>query len=90
MNVDLRGRDAVVDAIGQPRPGMTLALHSFTNPRIEVSGDTATGNWLLWVATRSDGRTDQVFQREDLTYVRDGSGWRIASIDLHFEATLNR
>jgi hypothetical protein len=53
MNVDAYGIDAVLDIIGQPQPGISLAMHSFINPRIDVVGDTATGNWLLWVATQS-------------------------------------
>jgi hypothetical protein len=89
MQVDARGIDAVLDVIGQPQPGITLAMHSFSNPPIDVDGDTAIGNWLLWVAIRAGDKTDQVFQSEDLTYVRTASGWRIASIDLHFGAMLN-
>jgi hypothetical protein len=89
MKVDVRGVDALLEVIGQPQPGVDIAMHSFTNPRIEVNGDTASGNWLLWVAVRSNGKTDQVFQSEDIQYVRADDGWRISGIDLHFGTTMN-
>jgi len=88
-NIDAQGIEEVLNFIGQPQPGMTMALHSFSNPRIDIQGDTGTGDWLLWGAIRVDDRRDQVFQREEITYKRTDSGWKISSINLHFGATLN-
>ncbi|MEH0152902.1 nuclear transport factor 2 family protein [Limibacter armeniacum] len=58
-----------------------IAQHSFTNPVIEVDGDTATGKWLLWVGV-NNGDSNIVFESEDITYKRTAEGWKIQSIEL--------
>lgn len=62
----------------------SFAMHSFTNPIINVIGDTATANWLLWVAVANGGTPNEVHQSEDLSYVRTPDGWRIQTLNLHF------
>ena len=66
-----------------------FAMHSFTNPIIDVDGDKATANWLLWVAIKTGEVANEVFQSEDLTYTRTSSGWKIQTINLHYGAMLN-
>ena len=82
------GRDAVIAMLADPTGSPDLAMHSFTNPILNVSGDTATGNWLIWVAQKVGEENNQVFQSEDLTYERLDGAWRIKSIDLHFGTIL--
>ncbi|MGW2690210.1 nuclear transport factor 2 family protein [Streptomyces sp. NPDC001414] len=55
-------------------------MHSFTNPIIDVDGDTASGNWLLWDAAANGGRPHEVHQSEDLRYVRTPDGWRVQAL----------
>ena len=60
-------------------------MHSYTNPIIDISGDTATGNWLFWIGSkRNGGPANQVYMSEDIAYVRTGNGWRIKSVQIHF------
>jgi hypothetical protein len=62
-----------------------FSMHSFTNPIIEVDGDEAKGNWLMWIASKRNGSApNEVFMSEDLTYVRTERGWRIKTVELHF------
>lgn len=84
MGVDAQGIDAIIDMLREKTAGGTFAMHSFTNPVIDVDGDTATGNWLLWVAVAGDGTANEVHQSEDLRYVRTPDGWRIQALNLHF------
>ena len=42
------GRDAIRAFFSGTASVMPYAIHHVTNPDIEVSGDTATGQWLLW------------------------------------------
>lgn len=74
MNVDSQGREAVVKMLAGATAGLDLAMHSFTNPIIDVDGDTATGNWLIWVAIKANNQTNEVFQSEDLRYARTAAG----------------
>lgn len=94
---DARWSNATTTAIGPDgiarmlEPAMAIldfAMHSFSNPIIDVDGDHATGNWLLWVAVKSGTSANEVFQSEDLTYVRTNSGWRIKNLSLHFGTML--
>jgi hypothetical protein len=65
------------------------ATYSFTNPIIDIDGNTATGTWLLWVAGTNGDDGTEVFQSEDLIYARTPEGWRIKSLNLHFGALRN-
>ena len=87
MGVDVSGLDNVVDMLGKAS-SLDFAMHSFTNPIIDLDGDMATGHWLLWVAVKTGEKADQVFQSEELTCRRIAGGWRIRSIDLHFGSML--
>ena len=81
---DARGRDNIVAMLRGSTAAVTFAMHSFTNPVISIEGDTAKAVWLLWVGINGEGGPNQVYQNEELTYVRGADGWLIQSIDLHF------
>lgn len=89
MNADVTGIDSIITLLKSATAAGDLAMHSFTNPIIDIDGDTATGNWLLWVAGTDGDNGTEVFQSEDLTYTRTPVGWRIQTIDLHFGARRN-
>jgi ketosteroid isomerase-like protein len=84
MHVDKKGRDEIIKMLEQSTAAVPFAMHSFTNPVIVVNGDHASATWLLWVAINGEDGANQVYQSEDLTYVRSPGGWLIQSIDLHF------
>jgi hypothetical protein len=43
---------------------------------ISVDGDTATGSWLLWIASIYD-------DDPGATYIRTAVGWRIQTVCVH-------
>lgn len=65
-----------------------FAMHSFTNPIIEVDGDRASGNWLVWMISRAESTARQIFSSEDVTYVRTAQGWRIQTVNFHMGTAL--
>jgi SnoaL-like domain len=89
MSADVSGIDNIIELLTTATAPGDLAMHSFTNPIIDVDGDTATGNWLLWVAGTDGDDGTEVFQSEDLIYTRTPHGWRIQSLNLQFGALRN-
>lgn len=61
-------------------------VHSVTNPRIEVDGDTARGRWYLvdLHTTPDERRPARIHGWYDDLYRRDQSGWRIARTSIEF------
>ncbi|ANZ60600.1 hypothetical protein AYR62_12940 [Secundilactobacillus paracollinoides] len=84
MNVDMTGRDNIVNML-QSQMGTpdTINMHNFTSPQFKIDGDTATGEWLLWVLVKSDDNTNVVYQSEDVSYQRTEDGWKIAGLTLN-------
>lgn len=88
MGVKVQGIDNIVSMLREKTAGPSLAMHNFTNPIIDVDGDTATANWLLWVAIAADGTPNEIHYSEDLRYTRTPEGWRIQALSLHFAQML--
>ncbi|MGW2964926.1 nuclear transport factor 2 family protein [Streptomyces sp. NPDC001220] len=84
VGIAVHGIDSIIAMLAEKTAGGSFAMHSFTNPIIEVNGDSATGNWLLWVAIGGNSTPNEVHQSEDLRYIRTPDGWRIQSLELHF------
>lgn len=85
------GLDDIMTKLAQATEQTNFSMHSFTNPIIEVEGDAAKGNWLMWIASRRNGGSpNEVFMSEDLTYVRVSEGWRVKTAELHFGMALNK
>jgi len=89
MDADVTGIENIIALLKTATAPGDLAMHSFTNPIIDINGDTATANWLLWVAGTNGDDGTEVFQSEDLIYARTPEGWRISSLNLHFGALRN-
>lgn len=64
-------------------------MHVFLNPIVEVEGDSATGNWLIWIGVKREGAGRLVLLSLDLTYRRTEDGWRITSALLHVGAMMH-
>jgi hypothetical protein len=71
--------DFLVDAIVANNDSLWHAIHT---PRIDVSGDTATGQWTLMVRMRRKQSTvfDTLYGRYLDEFRRTQQGWRISSI----------
>ena len=89
MENALHGLNNVIGMLKGAPAAFDMAMHSFTNPIVEVDGDTATGKMLLWVGVKKDGATNQHYQSENVRYVRTAKGWRIQVVDLRFGWLLN-
>ena len=85
MGVTAEGLAEIVQALKEQTEHTDFSMHSYTNPVIQVEGDSATGNWLFWIASRRNGGPpNEVFMSEDIVYVRQPEGWRIQRVDVHF------
>ena len=82
FNLHAQGNHEISKTLGQGST-FSIAQHSFTNPVIEVTGNRATGQWLLWVGVRSEAGANMVFESEELEYVRTPDGWKIQSLKLY-------
>ena len=76
------GREAIRRFFSAAPSRTAFAIHYVANPLIEVTGDTATGQWLLWQPmTRRAG--DEAFwlgARYDDEYVRRDGAWLFARV----------
>ena len=72
------GREAIRAHFAGTSAIMGFAIHHVTNPLIEVSGDSATGQWYLWQpCTQTTRKTRALWlaARYNDTYVRTVEGW---------------
>jgi hypothetical protein len=62
-----------------------FSMHAFLNPVITVDTDTdtATGSWLMWVASIIGNDPRAVYTSADMAYTRTAEGWRIDDVDIH-------
>jgi ketosteroid isomerase-like protein len=79
----LNGRQAVIEfLVGTIVATNDSLWHSIHTPRIDVSGDAATGQWTLMVRTRQKKSTtfDTLYGRYLDEFRRTQQGWRISSV----------
>jgi hypothetical protein len=90
MNVDVTGRDAIVATLSKSETslGIEFAMHSFSNPVIEIDSDKARANFMIWVAVVNQDGPSVQFRTVDLDYIRTGGEWLITSINLHYGSQL--
>lgn len=82
MGVAVAGQSDIIAMLRDKTASGELSMHIFPNSIIEIDGDIACGNWVLWIAIKSRRVAREVLQSEDIGYVRTEHGWRIQSIDL--------
>lgn len=90
MGVAANGRQEIINTLRDATAKIELALHSFTNPIIDITDQFATANFLLWVAVEAGDSVSEVFQTEELIYVKTTDGWLIKSIELFYCATISK
>lgn len=63
----------------------TVAMHSYTNPIIEIDHDIAHGRWLMFIASRRHaGPANMIFLEDVISYIRHPDGWRIQTVERRF------
>lgn len=79
----LKGANAIIDflcfAISSKSEWVLHTLHS---PRIEISGDRATGDWtvIAYMKRKEGGAVDSVMGRYSDTFRLTPNGWRLAEV----------
>jgi ketosteroid isomerase-like protein len=79
----LNGRNAAIEfLVGTIVATNDSLWHSIHTPRIDVSGDTATGHWTLMVRMKHKKSTtfDTLYGRYLDEFRRTQQGWRISSV----------
>jgi hypothetical protein len=78
------GRAAIRAFFKEAGRQVSFSTHYLLNPEIELSGDAATGRWMLWqqMVLRDTGQAYWLMGRYADTYVRFGGDWKIASLKL--------
>lgn len=75
------GRAAIVAMIRSyclPQPHFAMTAHFFSAEDITVSGETATGNWMmLQTSTYREGHADLRSASLSMSFAREGERWRI-------------
>lgn len=85
MGVRATGLKAIVAGVEQGTRATDFAMHSYTNPVIQIDGERAQAHWLLFIASRRHaGPPNMVYLEDVIGYVRTESGWRIQSVERRF------
>lgn len=83
MNINLHGHQQIIEFFVAMNANNPFFMHSFSNPRIEVDGDSATAKWNLFSPMKSDGRVVSMLADYNMEYVRTAEGWRIKLLKLN-------
>jgi hypothetical protein len=78
------GRKAIFDFFASCSKLIPFAIHHVTNPIIEIAGDLATGEWLLWepmVFARGERATWMAARYYDV-YRRVDGKWKFAHVKI--------
>lgn len=75
---DLVGRQAIFDSFA--KAPWRHAMHFYQSPAIDIDGDTATAQWLLWQIAVDDttGEVVLICARTHEAYRRHAGGWLIS------------
>jgi hypothetical protein len=82
----MTGRDTIVDTILTGFAGRVVTTHQVTNPRIEITGDTAGLTALVeaqHVLTADPGTHALLKNRYDVTLTRDEGRWLMHRVTIH-------
>lgn len=81
------GLTAIIEELPRATSVVKFSMHAFLNPIIEIDGDNAAGNWLMWIASTIE-RPSAVYMSADMTYTRTDTGWRIQTVRIHYGSKL--
>ena len=89
MGIQVVGLEPIMNSLREATTSVVFSMHSYTNPIIEVAGDSATGDWLFWIASQSQGSSvREVFMSQSISYSRTVEGWRIQTVDTQLGSVL--
>ncbi len=82
------GREAIRAFFAGCSKTVTFAVHHVTNPVITVSGDIATGDWVLWqpIVFARGNRAAWLAARYHDRYLRVGDEWLFEHVDVEVRA----
>jgi hypothetical protein len=79
------GVDAIIASLPRSTSMVEFSMHAFLSPVITtLDRDTASGSWLMWIASVIDNAPRAVYMSADMTYTRTDAGWRIQTVDIHY------
>jgi ketosteroid isomerase-like protein len=81
--IELNGRNAAIEFLVGTVAATNEALwHSLHTPRVDVTGDTAVGDWTVIARMKRKGSTtsETLFGRYRDEFRRTPQGWRISSV----------
>ncbi len=90
MNIHLNGHQQITEFFTAINADNSFFMHSFTNPRIEVDGDSAKAKWVLFSPMKPDGHLVCMLADYDMEYVRTAEGWRIQLLRLNLAEFLGQ
>lgn len=88
MGVLAQGHAEIKEMFEDMDAGNEFFMHSFSNPIIDIDGDTAKAQWLLLLGGNFEDRITLTFASYDNDYVRTSQGWLIKAIRLHVAGVL--
>jgi hypothetical protein len=77
-----KGRDQIVTLFNAMRGTIDFYMHCFSNPIIDIDGDSAKANWRLVVGGEAGRKFNLTYGNEEIGYVRTAAGWRLTSLML--------
>ncbi|MGD0277600.1 MAG: nuclear transport factor 2 family protein [Syntrophales bacterium] len=88
MGVLAQGRGEISEMFEDMSASNEFFMHSFSNPIIDIGGDTAKAQWLLLLGGNFEDKTTLTYASYDNDYVRTSQGWLIKAIRLYIARVL--
>jgi hypothetical protein len=88
MGLAADGVDAIIASLPRSTSMVEFSMHAFLNPVITLDENTASGSWLMWIASVIGHAPRAVYLSADMTYTRTDQGWRIQTVDVHHGLSL--
>ena len=88
VGVSVKGREEISEMFKDMDAGYDFLMHSFSNPIIDIDGDTAKGKWLLFLGSNFEDKITLTYASYDNDYVRTSQGWLIKAIRLNVARVL--
>jgi putative polyketide hydroxylase len=76
--------EAIVAEMPSATAAVSFAMHTFLNPVISITGDTASAGWLMWVSSVIAENPGAAYLSADMTYTHTDLGWRIQTVRVHY------
>ncbi len=88
MGVSATGREEIARMFEDMDLGYEFFMHSFSNPIIDIDGDTAKAKWLLFLGSNAGEKITLTYASYDNDYERTPRGWLIKAVQLHIAQVL--